>query len=79
MSDLERTLTPQFKAIIQRYTKTTRVDEIVHELVEAVKRDAPRVEIPVPMEPCNHMMRLTKMDDGVKRLICKHCQKVVSV
>jgi hypothetical protein len=79
MGNPEETLKPQFRAVLQKYTKSARLDEMIDELIEVVKRDCPRVEIPVPIEPCKHMMRLTKMDDGVKRLICKHCQKVVAV
>jgi hypothetical protein len=76
MADLEETLRPQFRAVLQQYTKSVRIDDMVNELIEVVKRDAPRVEIPVPVEPCNHMLRLTKMPDGKRMLVCKHCSKV---
>lgn len=79
MANPEQTLAPQFRAILQKYTKSVRIDEMVAELIEAVKRDAPRVEIPVPVEPCAHMMRLTKMPDNTKKLVCKYCKKVVDI
>lgn len=76
MPTLEDTLRPQFRAILQQYTKSVRIDEMVNDLIEAVKRDAPRIEIPVPTPACNHMLRLIRQEDGVKRLVCKHCSKV---
>lgn len=75
MPSLTDTLKPQFRAVLQQYTKSTRIDEMVDALLEVVTRDAPKVEIPVPIEPCNHMLRLLKEADNVKRLVCKHCGK----
>lgn len=79
MPNLEDTLRPQFRAILQQYTKSVRIDEMVNDLLEAVKRDAPRVEIPVPIEACNHMSRLMRQPDGSKRLECKHCKKIFPI
>lgn len=79
MPTIEDTLRPQFRAILQQYTKSVRIDDMVNDLIEAVKRDAPRVEIPVPVAACNHMSRLVRQEDGVKRLVCKHCQKIFKI
>lgn len=69
-----QTLPAQLKAILLRYTKSSRLDEIVDELMLAIVRDAPKVEIPVFATPCNHMSRVIKnQETGKKELKCKHC------
>lgn len=76
MDKVYDTLKPQFVAILKRFTKSTRVDEMANELVECVKRDAPKVQVHIPVEPCNHVMRIEKAPDGKKQLTCKHCGRV---
>ncbi len=71
------TLPAQLKAILLRFTKSSRLDEMVDELMQAIIRDAPRVEIPIIAEPCNHMSQVLKNPvTGVKELVCKHCKRV---
>ena len=77
MPNPKETLAPQFRAVLQQFTKSARIDEMVSALIEVVERDAPRVEIPVPVEPCRHITQLRRQDDGVKRLVCKKCHRVV--
>lgn len=79
MTNPDQTLAPQFKAILQRFTKSARVDEIVAELMAAVNRTAPKIEIPIAIEPCNHMTRLMPKPGGGKHLVCKHCSKVFPI
>ncbi len=79
MPNPNETLAPQFRAVLQQFTKSARIDEMVHALIAVVERDAPRVEIPVPVEPCHHITQLRKQDDGVKRLVCKKCHRIVPI
>lgn len=66
----------QIKAILQKYTKSSRIDEMVDDIIEAVKRDAPKVQVAVPIEPCQHMYRLLKQESGQRELVCKKCGRV---
>lgn len=79
MPNPRETLTPQFRAVLQKFTKSARIDEMVHELIEVVERDAPRVEIPVPVEPCQHITQLRRQEDGLKKLVCKKCHRIVPI
>jgi hypothetical protein len=72
----KETLAPQFKAVLMKYTKSARLDEMVADLIEVVERDAPKVQVPIPVEACRHITRLTKCEDG-KKLICKKCGRIV--
>lgn len=69
-------LKPQFVAILKRFTKSTRVDEMATQLVDCVIRDAPKVQVQIPVEHCTHVMRVEKAPDGHKHLACKHCGRV---
>ncbi len=68
------TLPAQLKAILMRFTKSSRLDEMVDELMQVIVRDSPKIEIPVYANACNHISRVTKNPEtGKKELKCKHC------
>ncbi len=73
MPTLTETLTPQFKIILQKYTRSAKLDEMVADLLQAVERESPKVAIEIPVPACQHITRLTKNPDGSRSLVCKKC------
>lgn len=79
MPTLTETLTPQFKIILQKYTRSAKLDEMVAELMQAVERESPKVAIEIPVAACQHITRLKKNPDGTTSLVCKKCGDVQSI
>jgi uncharacterized protein YbaR (Trm112 family) len=79
MSKSRENLKPQFITVLEKYTKSARLDEMVNELLDVVERESPVVEVPTAQEVCSHMLQLQTVgeDNGrkIKKLVCKHCQK----
>ena len=69
----------QIRTVLQKYTKSSRIDEMVDEILEVISRDAPKVQVSIPYEPCNHMYRLLKNEVGTRELICKKCGRVKDI
>ena len=79
MPNIAETLAPQFKIILEKYTRSAKLDEMVAELLLAVERESPRVAIEIPVPACHHVSRLTTNPDGKKSLVCKKCGDIQPV
>lgn len=73
--DIKDNLAPQFRAILGKYTKSIKIDDMVEDLVACVIRESPVVTEEKIVSGCNHIYKISDSHPLAtdKHLSCKFC------
>ena len=73
--DIKENLAPQFRAILGKYTKSIKIDEMVEDLISCVIRESPVVTQEKIVSGCQHIFKISDSYPLAtdKHLICKFC------